>query len=67
MNPWIASLLLQCPDGTWSGDDNGDDPRTFPLQCPSATQVAAFKAAVKRGDINFYASDFCTMYEYADA
>ena len=34
MNPWIASLFLQCPrNGTWSGPDNGANPSTFPLHC----------------------------------
>ena len=64
MNPWIASLFLQCPDnGSWIGKDNGDDsPSSYPLQCPNRTQIDDFKTAVKYGHINFYGSDFCTMY-----
>eukprot|EP00729_Bicosta_minor_P011228 gene11228-12200_t len=49
MNPWIASLFLQCPDnGSWIGKDNGDDsPSSYPLQCPNRTQIEEFKTAVK--------------------
>jgi hypothetical protein len=32
----------------------------------TAQAVTAFKAAVQAGDINFYASAFCTVFEYAD-
>jgi hypothetical protein len=67
MSPWVASFYMQCPgDAQWTGDVDGTQP-TFRLRCPNATMVARFKAAVRRGDINFYASPFCTVYEYADA
>jgi hypothetical protein len=69
MNPWFASLFLSCPEGegaaSWVEHNNWtrgrSDIESFRLRCPNATQVAAFKAAVARGDINFYASAFCTM------
>ena len=40
---------------------------SFALRCPNSSAIASFKAAVTRGDIAFYASAFCTMYEYGDA
>ena len=74
MNPWFGSLLLSCPEGgaaaSWTERNvwtRGHGIESFPLRCPNATALAAFKAAVARGDINFYASAFCTMYEYSDA
>ena len=68
MNPWFASFFLSCPDkeeASWTEHNNWTrvhpDIHSFRLRCPNATQVTAFKAAVSRGDINFYASAFCTM------
>lgn len=69
MSPWVASFYMRCPaagGAQWSGDVDGTRP-TFRLRCPNATMVQRFKAAVSRGDISFYASAFCTVYEYADA
>ena len=68
MSPWLASFFLQCPrNAQWRrGGVNGTRP-TFRLRCPNASMVSRFKAAVGRGDLNFYASPFCTVYEYADA
>ena len=75
MTPWVASFFLDCPsDGAvWTEDNeytrrpnaSGTAP-SFAMQCPNASTVASFRAAVARGDISFYASDFCTMYEYGD-
>lgn len=74
MNPWFASFLLDCPAGNavweernvYTGAPPAPAVSSFPLQCPNASAVAEFKAAVKRGDISFYASAFCSMYEYSD-
>ena len=64
MSPWIASMYVQCPRlAQWKLPFN----LTTPLACPCAAELAKFKAAVARGDINLYASGFCTMYEYGDA
>ena len=68
MSPWVASFYMCCPaegGAQWRGDVDGTQP-TFRLRCPNATMISRFKAAVARGDINFYASAFCTVYEYAD-
>jgi hypothetical protein len=68
MNPWFASFFLSCPENdeaSWTERNNWtrgrSDIESFRLRCPNATQVATFKTAVARGDINFYASAFCTM------
>lgn len=71
MNPWFASFLLSCPmhRAVWEERNEFTGPSarpSFQLKCPNASAIAGFKAAVQRGDINFYASGFCTMYEYAD-
>ena len=71
MNPWFASFFLSCPTHRAVWEERNEFTVTgarpsFQLQCPNASAIAVFKAAVQRGDINFYASGFCTMYEYAD-
>eukprot|EP01044_Picomonas_judraskeda_P000772 COSAG03_NODE_37_length_17551_cov_15.651444_16_plen_924_part_00 len=76
MPPWVASYFLDCPtDGAvWTEENEytrrlntSDAVLSFRLQCPNASTVASFRAAVVRGDISLYASAFCTMYEYGDA
>ena len=76
MPPWVASYFLDCPsDGAVWLEDNAFTRRrntsspieSFGLQCPNASTVTSFRAAVARGDISLYASDFCTMGEYGDA
>jgi hypothetical protein len=68
MSPWVASFLLDCPHAVWRERNEFSTTIESPgLVCPNASAVAAFKAAVARGDINFYASAFCTMFEYGDA
>ncbi|KAK9821791.1 hypothetical protein WJX81_004092 [Elliptochloris bilobata] len=50
---WLVSLYLDCPPG-------------LGLDCPSATAVTAFKAAVHRGDIYWHALPFNLEAEVAD-
>ena len=38
MNPWIASLFLNCSAFEWEGGDDGTSP-SFRMRCPNATQV----------------------------
>eukprot|EP01052_Picozoa_sp_SAG31_P004891 SAG31_NODE_208_length_20313_cov_6.143119_8_plen_262_part_00 len=53
MHPWILSLYVDCD--AWTIEDGCPlNPGT--LRCPSATQLAEFDAAVKRGDILWAAS-----------
>jgi hypothetical protein len=49
---WVASLYLDCANAgmlSWPGGGGAIGRPT--LHCPNATAVAAFKAALKRGDI----------------
>ena len=54
---WLAHLYVHCPaDLVLSG---------IALQCPAAADVAAFKAAARRGDIVWQAGAFNSQYELA--
>jgi hypothetical protein len=56
-HPWLVSLYLDCPsDSQWGSL----------LHCPNATAVAAFRAAVLRGDIAWHAFPFNTEPELYD-
>ena len=48
IHPWIASLYVDCV--AWDIID-GCELNSGQLRCPSAAQVAAFDAAVRRGDL----------------
>ena len=54
---WVVSLYLDCPNaGMMSWPGNGAESVGRPnLHCPNASSIAAFKAALKRGDIFFHA------------
>ena len=49
IHPWIASLYVDCVP--WKIQDGCKLENTGQLRCPSEAQVAAFDAAVRRGDI----------------
>jgi hypothetical protein len=54
---WLVHMYLHCPANfTLSG---------ITLQCPTPDAVAAFTAAVARGDIVWHAANFNTQYENA--
>jgi len=38
-----------------------NSPEPNPLHCPNASAIASFKAAVKRGDITWYASSVISV------
>eukprot|EP01079_Euglenida_sp_SAG-EU17-18_P006387 gene6387-1139_t len=69
IQPWIASLYLDCPNAgiaAWPGI--GDTPGRPLLHCPNVTEVAAFKAALISGDM--FLHGFATNAEasyYPDA
>ena len=48
-HPWLIDLYLRCPA-----------PGTFPgtLACPDASQLSAFKDAIKKGWISWHAAPF---------
>ena len=54
---WVVSLYLDCPNaGMMSWPGNGAESVGRPnLHCPNASSIAAFKAALKRGDVFFHA------------
>ena len=55
---FLVYLYLNC---------RSDFEKTLGLQCPNSTQVAAFSAAVKRGDIVWHAFPFNAQMEFYDA
>lgn len=55
IHPWIASLYVDCVG--WNVQD-GCPKNPGKLLCPSAAQVAAFDAAVRRGDLLWADSPF---------
>lgn len=54
LQSWLVSLYLDCPPG-------------LGLHCPTATAIAAFEDAVRRGDIYWHAYPFNMQSEVADA
>lgn len=54
---WLANLYVHCPENFTLSD--------IVLVCPSPSDVAAFVAAVKAGDIVWHAGAFNTEYENA--
>ena len=59
IQPWIAALFLDCANGgiaAWPGMPKPPASDSMPLlHCPNATTLAAFKAAMVRGDIFMHA------------
>ena len=49
IHPWIASLYVDCV--AWKVQDGCKLANTGQLRCPTPAQVAAFDAAVRRGDL----------------
>jgi hypothetical protein len=49
IHPWIASLYVDCV--AWKVQDGCEFENTGQLRCPTPAQVAAFDAAVRRGDL----------------
>ena len=55
---WVASLYLDCENAGmhfWPEIGNAAKAGARSLHCPNASSVAAFKAALKSGDIFFHA------------
>lgn len=54
--PWVVAFFMDCIDTgmrDWRNPEGGLGPEI--IQCPNATVVAKFKAAVQRGDIFWHA------------
>jgi hypothetical protein len=69
--PWIISLYLDCENAgmtLWPGLGGGAKVGVPSLHCPNATSIAAFKAALRNGDIFFHAfAHNAEASTYADA
>ena len=69
--PWIASLYLDCANAGmrfWPQLGSGVKAGSSSLHCPNATSVAAFRAALQRGDIFVHAfAHNAEASTYADA
>eukprot|EP01087_Luapelamoeba_hula_P000994 TRINITY_DN10754_c0_g1_i1.p1 TRINITY_DN10754_c0_g1~~TRINITY_DN10754_c0_g1_i1.p1 ORF type:complete len:714 (-),score=88.74 TRINITY_DN10754_c0_g1_i1:50-2191(-) len=68
-HPYLVSLYLDCPTQPWTWPAPGMAPHSpIPpsLHCPSANAVAAFKAAIHRGDITWHAFPFNSEPELYD-
>ena len=63
--PWVVAFFMDCINTgmrDWRNPEGGLGPEI--IQCPNATVVEKFKAAVKRGDIFWHAFPVrcCLLY-----